>query len=55
MVLIGVDLYAVLVGAGAAVVGVAIMGWLFIIAARFMGRPAYTPATLFTAVVAMAS
>jgi predicted membrane metal-binding protein len=53
--LIGIALYTVLAGADAAVVRAAIMGGLFIIAARFMGRPTYAPAGLFAAAVPITS
>ena len=51
--LVGISLYAILVGADAAVVRAAIMGALFIVAARFLGRPTYAPAALFAAAIAM--
>ena len=52
-VLAGIALYTVLVGADAAVVRAAIMGALFVIAARLMGRPTFAPAGLFTAAIIM--
>ncbi len=52
MALIGVVLYTVLVGADAVVVRAVIMGGLFIIAARFMGRPTNAPAVPFLTDVA---
>jgi competence protein ComEC len=51
--LAGIALYTVLVGADAAVVRAAIMGALFVIAARLMGRPTFAPAGLFTAAISM--
>ncbi len=41
---VGIALHAVLVEVNAAVVQADITGALFIIAARFMGRPTYAPA-----------
>jgi competence protein ComEC len=41
------------VGADATVVRAAIMGALFVIAARLMGRPTFAPAGLFTAAIIM--
>ncbi len=52
-VLLGIALYTVLVGADAAVVRAAIMGALFVIASRLLGRPTFAPAGLFTAAIAM--
>jgi len=52
-VLLGITLYTILVGADAAVVRAAIMGALFVIAARLMGRPTFAPAGLFTAAIVM--
>lgn len=52
-VLLGITLYTILVGADAAVVRAAIMGALFVIAARLMGRPTFAPAGLFTAAILM--
>ncbi|HET6445925.1 MAG TPA: DNA internalization-related competence protein ComEC/Rec2 [candidate division Zixibacteria bacterium] len=52
-VLAGLAFYTVLVGADAAVVRAAIMGALFVIAARLMGRPTFAPAGLFTAAIVM--
>jgi competence protein ComEC len=52
-VLGGIAIYAILVGADAAVVRAAIMGGLFVIAARLLGRPTYAPAALFVAAIAM--
>ena len=52
-VLLGITLYTILVGADAAVVRAAVMGALFVIAARLMGRPTFAPAGLFTAAILM--
>jgi competence protein ComEC len=52
-VLAGIALYTILVGADAAVVRAAIMGALFVIAARLLGRPTFAPAGLFAAAIAM--
>lgn len=52
-VILGITLYTILVGADAAVVRAAIMGALFVIAARLMGRPTFAPAGLFTAAIIM--
>lgn len=52
-VLGGIALYTILVGADAAVVRAAIMGALFVIAARLLGRPTFAPAALFAAAIAM--
>jgi competence protein ComEC len=52
-VLAGIALYTILVGADAAVVRAAIMGALFVIATRLMGRPTFAPAGLFTAAIIM--
>jgi competence protein ComEC len=52
-VLGGIALYTILVGADAAVVRAAIMGGLFVIAARLLGRPTFAPAGLFAAAIAM--
>jgi competence protein ComEC len=52
-VLLGIALYTVLVGADAAVVRAAIMGALFVIATRLLGRPTFAPAGLFTAALVM--
>ena len=49
MALLGVAVYAVLVGGEASVVRAAIMAGLFISAARLLGRPTFTPAGLFSA------
>ena len=49
----GVAIYATLVGAEASVVRAAIMAALFIFATRFMGRPTFAPAGLFTAAILM--
>lgn len=47
--LAGVALYTVFVGADAAVVRAAIMGSLYIISNRILGRPTFAPAGLFVA------
>ncbi len=49
----GVAIYTVLVGAEASVVRAAIMAAIFIFATRFMGRPTFAPAGLFTAAMVM--
>ena len=49
----GVAIYAVLVGAEASVVRAAIMAAIFIFATRFLGRPTFAAAGLFTAAVLM--
>jgi competence protein ComEC len=48
-----IALYALLVGAEPAVVRAVIMASLIIVATRFMGRPTYVPAALFTAALFM--
>ena len=47
--LLGLTLYTLLVGAGASVVRAAIMGSIGLITGRWLGRPAYTVASLFLA------
>ncbi|MCI0397696.1 MAG: ComEC/Rec2 family competence protein [Chloroflexi bacterium] len=49
----GVALYAILVGAGPSVVRAAVMGSLYVVAHRLLGRPSFAPASLFTAGLAM--
>jgi competence protein ComEC len=51
--LTGVALYALFVGAEASVVRAAIMGGLYVIATRLLGRPTFAPAALVTAAVLM--
>jgi competence protein ComEC len=53
LALIGIGLYAILTGAEAAVMRAAIMGGLYIIGRRALGRPTYMPASLFTAGLVM--
>jgi len=47
--LVGIALYTILVGAEASVVRAAIMAALLIVTLRFLGRPTFIPAALFTA------
>lgn len=49
----GVAIYTVLVGADASVVRAAIMGALYLIASRWLGRPNYAFASLFLAAIVM--
>ncbi len=51
--IVGVVLYTLLVGASASVVRAAIMGSLFLIANRWLGRPNFAYASLFVAGVGM--
>jgi competence protein ComEC len=50
---LGVAIYTVLVGADASVVRAAIMGSLYLIANRWLGRPNYALASLFLAAIVM--
>lgn len=49
LAMILVAVYAIFVGAGATVVRAAILGSLFLISRRFLGRPTFAPASLFAA------
>jgi competence protein ComEC len=53
LALAGVAFYTVLVGAEASVVRAALMGGLFLLATRLLGRPTFAPAGLFTAGLVM--
>ncbi|WP_420630519.1 DNA internalization-related competence protein ComEC/Rec2 [Candidatus Leptofilum sp.] len=51
--LVGISLYTVLVGADASVVRAALMGGIYLIANRWLGRPNFAFASLFLAGIAM--
>ncbi|GAB4275182.1 MAG: DNA internalization-related competence protein ComEC/Rec2 [Candidatus Promineifilaceae bacterium] len=51
--IVGVTLYTILVGADASVVRAAIMGSLYLIASRLLGRPSFPYASLFLAALLM--
>lgn len=51
--LLGISLYTVLVGADASVVRAAIMGGVYILTSRFLGRPTFAPAVLALAAFGM--
>jgi competence protein ComEC len=53
LAMVGVALYAILVGASASVVRAAIMGSLFLVSKRLLGRPTFAPASLFAAGIFM--
>ncbi|MFW5942611.1 MAG: DNA internalization-related competence protein ComEC/Rec2 [Chloroflexota bacterium] len=53
LALAGVAAYSLLVGADASVVRAAIMGALYIVASRFLGRPTFAPAALAVAALGM--
>lgn len=51
--LAGLALYTILVGAGPSVQRAAVMGGVYLFAARFLGRPTFAPAALVTAALIM--